>query len=139
MGCLLAACKSLKHSLRSIPERRTPEPSLHRHALGQVARLVDVAAAQHGDVIGQQLQRDDRHERLQEVVDVGHVDHVVGQVGHVACRLRTTTAITGPPRALISSRFDITLSYTEPCGIRNTLGVCSSTRAIGPCFISAAG
>jgi hypothetical protein len=30
---------------------------LHRHALGQVPRLVHVAAAQHGDVVRQQLQR----------------------------------------------------------------------------------
>ena len=29
--------------------------------------------------------------------------------------------------------------YTPPCGTMNTLGVCSSTSAIGPCFISAAG
>ena len=40
---------------------------LHRHALGQVARLVDVAAAQQGDVIRQQLQRHDAHQRLQEL------------------------------------------------------------------------
>ena len=32
--------------------------SLHRHALRQIPRLVDVAAAEHGDVIGQELQRD---------------------------------------------------------------------------------
>ena len=42
---------------------------LHRHALGQVPRLVDVAAAGHGDVIGQQLQRDHRDDRLQELLD----------------------------------------------------------------------
>lgn len=29
---------------------------LHRYALGQVARLVDVAAAGHGGVVGQELQ-----------------------------------------------------------------------------------
>src|SRR5262245_29563334 len=38
--------------------------SLHRDALGQVARLVDVAAAQARDVIGEELQRDDGDERL---------------------------------------------------------------------------
>ena len=90
-------------------------------------------------MIGQQLQRDDRHDRLQEVFDVGHVGSRRRPVRPRACRLRSTTAITGPPRALISSRFDITLSYTRPCGTMNTLGVCSSTSAIGPCFISAAG
>ena len=29
----------------------------HRHRLGQVARLVDVATSHHGDVVGQNLQR----------------------------------------------------------------------------------
>ena len=47
------------------------------------------------------------------------------------------TAITGPPRALISCMLDITLSKTLPRGTRNTLGVSASTKAIGPCFISA--
>ena len=32
---------------------------LDRHGLGEVARLIDVAAAAHGDVIGEQLQRHD--------------------------------------------------------------------------------
>ena len=31
---------------------------LHRHALGQVAGLVHVAAPAHGDVVGQELQRE---------------------------------------------------------------------------------
>ena len=31
------------------------------------------------------------------------------------------------------------LDKMNPRGMTNTLGVCSSTRAIGPCFISAAG
>jgi hypothetical protein len=30
---------------------------LHRDALGQIARLVDIRAAPDGDMIGQQLQR----------------------------------------------------------------------------------
>ena len=44
-----------------------------------------------------------------------------------------------PVACRTSSRFDITLSNTGPCGARNTEGVSSSTSAIGPCFISAAG
>ena len=51
----------------------------------------------------------------------------------------TCTAMMGPPRALTSSRLLITLSNTTPLGMRKTEGVFSSTRAMGPCFISAAG
>ena len=36
---------------------------LHGHGFGQVARLVDVTAAPHGDVIRKQLQRDNRENR----------------------------------------------------------------------------
>ncbi len=40
------------------------------------------------DVIGQKLQRHDRHDRLQEFVDRRDVDHVVGELGRRACRPR---------------------------------------------------
>ena len=36
---------------------------LHRHALGQIARLIDVGALEHGDVIREQLQRNREHDR----------------------------------------------------------------------------
>ena len=42
-----------------------PNALFHRHALGEVSRLVHVVSAQHGDVIGEQLERDaseNRHE-----------------------------------------------------------------------------
>ncbi len=38
--------------------------SLHRDALGEVAWLVDVAAAEDGNVVGQELQWNDRDEWL---------------------------------------------------------------------------
>src|SRR3990172_983926 len=37
--------------------------SFHRDALGEVARAVDVASPQYGDVVGQELERDDRDQR----------------------------------------------------------------------------
>lgn len=40
-------------------------PLFHRHALGKVSRLVHVVSAQHGDVVGEQLERnagENRHE-----------------------------------------------------------------------------
>ena len=50
-------------------------------ALGQVARLVDVAAAAHGDVIRQQLQRHDLENRQQQLAGVRNGDDVVGDAG----------------------------------------------------------
>ena len=42
--------------LRAGPTRWVPAACLlHRHALGQVPRSVDVAATQHRDLVGQQL------------------------------------------------------------------------------------
>jgi hypothetical protein len=55
----LAGCDLTGSYAQRYEESLANVGQLHRHALGQVARLVDVAAAQHGDVIGQQLQRDD--------------------------------------------------------------------------------
>jgi hypothetical protein len=39
------------------------ESLLDRHRLGQISRLIYVAAAADGDVIGEQLQRDDLQNR----------------------------------------------------------------------------
>src|SRR6266481_4207158 len=46
---------------------RACSPLFHRHALGKVPRLIDVAAPRHGDVIREQLEGDDRHEGRQEL------------------------------------------------------------------------
>ena len=43
----------------SAPKFPTRNALLHRHALGEVARLIDGAAAKDGYVVGQQLQGDD--------------------------------------------------------------------------------
>src|ERR1035441_9055116 len=53
-------------------------------ALGQVARLIHVAAAAHGDVIRQQLQRYDLQNRRQQVGRRRNLDDVVAE----AARLR---------------------------------------------------
>ena len=53
-----------------IAERRSPSPEprplLDRHALRQVPRLIDVAAAPDGDVVREQLQRHDHQHRRQQ-------------------------------------------------------------------------
>src|SRR6266571_2120294 len=54
--------------------------SFHRHALRQVAGAVHVTSPQHGDVVGQQLERDDRQDRGQEWRARGNPQLVVGQM-----------------------------------------------------------
>src|SRR5512140_1847666 len=57
---------------------------LHRHTLGQVARLVDVAAAGDGDVIGQKLEGHDAQRGGKAVEGPGNVNDIVdlsGQLG----------------------------------------------------------
>jgi len=55
----------------------------HRHALRQVPRFVDIAAFGRGDVVGEQLQRDDRQDRRKHGRNARHVDDVVGVVSDV--------------------------------------------------------
>ncbi len=50
---------SLSEKLRGPGDRRL----LHRHALGEVSRLVDVGALEHRHVVGEQLQRNDLEDR----------------------------------------------------------------------------
>src|SRR5258706_5285200 len=52
-----------------------PSGSFHRHALRQVARLVHVASAQHRHVVGEQLERDHRQQRLEQGRGLGSGDH----------------------------------------------------------------
>src|ERR1044072_2844613 len=50
----------------SITNHKSPITNLlYRHALREIPRLIDVAAAAHGDVIRQQLQRNRHYDRRQ--------------------------------------------------------------------------
>ena len=84
-------------------------------ALGQVPRLIDVAAATHGDVVGEQLQRNRHDDRRQQRRRRRHRQH------HVACGSSTAAirespsvvmAITDPPRAFASWTLPIIFSNT---------------------------
>src|SRR5207247_1984512 len=55
----------------------------HRHALGQIARLVDVAAAGDGGVVGDELERDHAQERLERFERVGDFNDVVAVAADV--------------------------------------------------------
>ena len=115
------------------------EPDLlDRDGLREVARLVDVQAAQPRDPVGEQLQRHDGEHRLQERRRARDVDHVVGVVLDVlvavASRSRSRARrAPGPPGCSRRScrRRGIRVATT-------TTGVFSSSSAIGPCFISPA-
>src|SRR3712207_6450679 len=78
---------------------------LHGDALGQVAGLVHVAAAQQGDVVGQQLQRHRLQERLQVVRGLGDKDDVVGAVQDVGGGLLVPLGGDGDDRA--AAGFDL--------------------------------
>jgi len=47
----------------------------HRHALGEISGLVDVGAAVHGDVVGQQLKRDAEHDGGEKMGSFGECQH----------------------------------------------------------------
>ncbi len=59
-GPVPGLCSSPAGPGKKRPAEWRRETLFHRHALGQVPRLVDVAAAGHGDVVGQELQAGSR-------------------------------------------------------------------------------
>src|SRR5206468_3313381 len=73
--------RSARSASRSSTSRLYRMPAgrrlLHRHRLGEVARLVDVAAEAHGDVVAEELERNDGDERRQELGARRHLDHVL--------------------------------------------------------------
>ncbi len=107
-------------------------------ALGEVAGLVDVAATLACDVVGQQLQGDDGQERLDDLGGVGDRQEDVGQLGD---RLVSLGADGDDPPLAGADLLDVAqrLGVQGAAGATNTQGVSRSTRAIGPCFISAVG
>src|SRR5438552_10726607 len=63
------------------PSRRRASPAARtlsdRDALGEVPRLVHVAAEPHRDVVGEELERNDRDQRRQQIGARGHLDDVL--------------------------------------------------------------
>src|SRR5215471_6662528 len=55
----------------------------HRDALGEVARLIHVAVAQHGHVVREQLEGNHRHQGSQKLGGGGNGQHVVGSPAHL--------------------------------------------------------
>src|SRR5688572_8371968 len=53
--------------------------SLHGHAFCQVARLVDVAPQPDGGMVREELQRNHRDERREQLLDLGDRENRVGE------------------------------------------------------------
>ena len=56
---------------------------LNRDALRQITWLVDVGPLHVSDVVGEQLQRHRRNERLQELLNVGNIQNVFRDAGQL--------------------------------------------------------
>ena len=89
---------------------------LDRHALGEVARLVDVAAELQCDVIGEQLKRNDRQQRLDDLGCVGDRQEDLATAIRVDRSPSVPTAMIRPLRARTSS------TIAERLGVQRALG-----------------
>ena len=74
------------YSLAGVATAVEYDDSLHGHRLRKVTRLIDVTASTHTNVISQQLQRDDREYRRNQIARARDLDHAIGYLA----RLRVT-------------------------------------------------
>ena len=84
--------RALAQSPTLLPEyctgQYTPSGLLHGHALGEVAGLIDIAAAQDGDVVGEKLKWDGGQDRVNRFDGLGNIEHVVGYLGNLFVAFR---------------------------------------------------
>ena len=85
------------------------QPLFHRDALREVARLVYVAAAADGDVVGEQLQRDDLNERHQQLGRGGNW-MTCSTSSPIVVSPSVAMAMTRPLRAVTSWMFESVFS-----------------------------
>src|SRR6266581_2254819 len=74
-----AAGYSWRRSLDLPAQSRIPESLFYRDRLGEVPRLVDVAAAAHGNVVGEELKRQHHHDRRQQLGRGRQLEHEIGR------------------------------------------------------------
>ena len=110
---------------------------LDGHRLGQVAGLVHVEGSSSRDVVRQELKGDDSQDRLKEHIGLRDVDNLLSMLGDLLASL-TGNREHPAPRARTSEMLESILSSTLASVATHTTGVCSPSRAIGPCFISPA-
>ena len=115
---------------------------LHGDALGQVSRLIDVAAAAHGNVIRQQLQRNHR-QRPARAADALRAESSSPGSGRAPPRADRRRGHQRDHRSAARLRFLDVARASSRTRRRSvamaTTGMFSSMSAIGPCFISPAG
>lgn len=107
-------------------------------AFGEVAGFVHVAAEFDRDMVGKELQRNDRKDRGEVVGAIRDQDHVVADF----CEGRITFRSDGDDRAF--TRFDFldvadVFSNTASLGAMKIEGASSVMRAMTPCLSSALG
>ena len=113
-------------------------PLLDRDRLREVPGLVHVQALHAGHVVGQELERKDRDDRLEDPVGAGHLDRQVGGLARLGGALGRDRDRRRRPGRRTSSMLESIFSSVGLSVATHTTGVDSSSRAIGPCFISPA-
>ena len=128
---------------RMLRPRRRNTASFDRDALGEVARLVDVAAAAHGDVVREQLQRDTVTTGASSGGAAG--SEIFESSSGSRMWSRRSSPLVGERDDHAAARLHLLdvaehlLEHARRCGAITTTGSFSSISAIGPCFISPAG
>ena len=98
----------------------------HCHRLREVARLIDVRAAQNGAVICEELQRNRVHGgRLEMAHMLRHGDDS-DAFRRLNARIRIGETYSSPPRARTSCRFDFSFSSRSLFGATVMTGISSS-------------
>ena len=83
--------------------------SLHRYALGKVAGLIHIAAAQHSHIVSEQLQRHDELQRHQNVVILVQADNLGGNASGTSASLVVNSS-TRAPRLRVSLALEMVFS-----------------------------
>ena len=112
--------------------------SLHCHAFRQVPRLVDIQAAQGGDVVSQKLQWDYRGDGSEHPGSIWQPDDMVRHSSDHLIAIRRQRNDGAATRFACSIWLNI-FSYQGSRGAITITGISRSISAIGPCFISPAG
>ena len=111
---------------------------LHCDAFGEVPWAVNIFAFADGDVVGEQLQRDAGDEGLEAFERVGQGDDVVGKPLYLRVAFSDDCRDSSASRPHLLDVRDDLLVETSRVAMTKT-GISLSMRAMGPCFISAAG
>src|SRR5918997_1784148 len=74
-GVTMSVSEATTNSVMFVSCSTAPTLLFHRHALGEVAGLVHIAAAVLGDAVGEELQRHAAHQRAKHLRRLGDREH----------------------------------------------------------------